>query len=214
MVFVRNLARISFLITQKREKSTHTHTNRETFGMVSLPASRADLLSWLNEVTQLGITKIEQCGTGAALCQVMDSLYGTYIIHEHHPSNVGDVSLQKVKFASNLEWEYVHNFKVLQETFTKHSIDKAIPVQRLIKLKFQDNLEFLQWTRKFWEGKGGSLPGYNSVERRGGSSVVSSNKAEGIIHYLMMCSEEAWITATSLCTIYPTCITGRNQKGD
>lgn len=39
--------------------------------------SRNDLLNWLNELLQLNIAKIEQCGTGAALCQVMDSIYGT-----------------------------------------------------------------------------------------------------------------------------------------
>lgn len=45
--------------------------------MASVPESRAELLIWLNEVTKLGIGKIEDCGKGAALCQVMDSLYGT-----------------------------------------------------------------------------------------------------------------------------------------
>lgn len=91
----------------------------------------------------------------------------------------GDVPLQKVKFTTILEWEYINNFKVLQEAFTKHSIDKAIPVQRLIKLKFQDNLEFLQWMRRFWEGKGGSIPGYNAVERRSGAGVILSSRTDG-----------------------------------
>lgn len=134
-----------------------------------------------------------------------------FFVWYHTPlMNVGDVPFQKVKFNANQEWEYVNNFKVLQETFTKHHIDKAIPVQRLIKLKFQDNLEFLQWTRKFWEGKGGSLPGYNPIDRRNVANVVINNKTEGIIHYLMMCREETCITATSLCTIHSTCITSRH----
>ena len=37
--------------------------------------SRTELLAWLNELTQLGYTKVEQCGTGAAHCMVMDSIY-------------------------------------------------------------------------------------------------------------------------------------------
>lgn len=161
--------------------------------MASLPESRTDLLNWLNEVTRLGVTKIEQCGMGAALCQIIDSLYGNLSFHFIF---TGDVSLQKVKFTTNLEWEYINNFKVLQEAFTKHSIDKAIPVQRLIKLKFQDNLEFLQWMRRFWESKGGSTPGYNAVERRSGAGVIISNKTDGNIYYSIS-SKETWITATN-----------------
>ncbi len=37
--------------------------------------SRSDLLAWVNELLQINYTKIEQCGTGAAYCQVLDSIY-------------------------------------------------------------------------------------------------------------------------------------------
>src|SRR5258708_21944396 len=40
--------------------------------------SRTELLQWLNDLLQLNYTKIEQCGTGAAYCQVIDSIYGTH----------------------------------------------------------------------------------------------------------------------------------------
>ena len=40
--------------------------------------SRTELIAWVNEVTQLGYTKVEQCGTGAAYCQIIDSIYGAY----------------------------------------------------------------------------------------------------------------------------------------
>lgn len=45
-----------------------------------------------------------------------------------------------------------------------------IPVERLIKLKFQENLEFLQWVKKFWDANypGGS---YDAVGRRGGKAL-------------------------------------------
>lgn len=43
-------------------------------------ASRTDLLAWLNELLQINYTKIEQCGTGGAYCQVLDSIYGTDIV--------------------------------------------------------------------------------------------------------------------------------------
>jgi RP/EB family microtubule-associated protein len=88
--------------------------------------------------------------------------------------------MSKVKFDSKQEYEYVSNFKVLQDSFTKHGIDKPIPVDRLIKCKFQDNLEFLQWIKKFWESNS-PLADYNPVARRkgvpGSSSSSSSTSA-------------------------------------
>jgi len=100
--------------------------------------SRTELLSWVNDLTGLGVTKVEQCGTGAVYCQVMDSIYR-------------DLPLSKVKFQAKHEYEYVTNYKVLQGAFDKHHIENAIPVERLIKCKFQDNIEFLQWMKKFWD---------------------------------------------------------------
>ena len=40
--------------------------------------SRSDLLLWLNELLQINYTKIEQCGTGAAYCQILDSIYSVF----------------------------------------------------------------------------------------------------------------------------------------
>lgn len=100
--------------------------------------SRVDLLNWLNATLNLNYTKVEQLGTGAAYCQIMDSIYL-------------DVPMGKVKFDATKEYEYLNNFKVLQSSFLKHKISKTIPVERLIKCKFQDNLEFFQWIRKFWK---------------------------------------------------------------
>lgn len=37
--------------------------------------SRGELLQWLNSLLHLGVSRIEQCGTGAIYCQIMDSLY-------------------------------------------------------------------------------------------------------------------------------------------
>ncbi|KAI1486743.1 calponin homology domain-containing protein [Biscogniauxia mediterranea] len=119
--------------------------------------SRQELVAWLNSLLQLNMTKVEQCGTGAALCQVFDSIFL-------------DVPMSRVKFNVNSEYAYVQNFKVLQNTFTKHQIEKPIPVEALTKCKMQDNLEFLQWTKKFWDQY---YPGgdYDAVGRRKGSGA-------------------------------------------
>ncbi|PSS38112.1 hypothetical protein PHLCEN_2v19 [Hermanssonia centrifuga] len=38
--------------------------------------SRTELVAWVNDLLQLNYNKIEQCGTGGAYCQIMDSIYG------------------------------------------------------------------------------------------------------------------------------------------
>lgn len=87
--------------------------------------------------------------------------------------------MSKVKFDTKHEYEYVANFKVLQHTFDKHKIDKIIPVDKLLKCKFQDNLEFMQWVKRFWDQ---NYPGgeYDAVGRRkggGGAGSVKSSPA-------------------------------------
>ncbi|CAD6571645.1 MAG: hypothetical protein TREMPRED_000334 [Tremellales sp. Tagirdzhanova-0007] len=79
----------------------------------------------------------------------------------------GDVPLQRVKFNSKMEYEYLDNFKVLQKAFNTHRIDKPIPVDRLVKCKMQDNLEFLQWLKKYWDTNSRG-EGYDAVGRAGG----------------------------------------------
>jgi hypothetical protein len=46
---------------------------------------------------------------------------------------------------------YIENFKILQSSFKKKGVDKVIPVERLVKGRFQDNFEFAQWFTKFYD---------------------------------------------------------------
>ncbi|CDM33948.1 Calponin homology domain [Penicillium roqueforti FM164] len=125
--------------------------------------SRQELLAWLNNLLQLNLTKIEQCGTGAALCQVFDSIFM-------------DVPMSRVKFNVNTEYAYLQNFKILQNVFARHQVNKPIPVQSLTKCRMQDNLEFLQWVKKYWDQH---YPGgeYDSVGRRKASGAVGAAPA-------------------------------------
>lgn len=63
----------------------------------------------------------------------------------------GCILLKKVKFQARLEHEFIHNFKVLQASFKRMNVDKIISVERLVKGKFQDNFEFIQWFKKFFD---------------------------------------------------------------
>merc|ERR1740128_1428852 len=78
----------------------------------------------------------------------------------------GSVPMKRVKFATNLEHEYIQNFKLLQGAFKKLSVDKVAPVDRLVKGRFQDNFEFIQWFKKFFDvNYDGSE--YDAFEMRG-----------------------------------------------
>jgi len=87
--------------------------------------SRQDLLNWMNDLLQMNITKIEQIGTGAILCQIFDSIYGTICRSFCALISVGNVAMHKVKFNTLQEFEYIQNFKVLQSCLTQNGIDKV-----------------------------------------------------------------------------------------
>lgn len=100
--------------------------------------SRHDILTWINDCLQAEFCKVEELCTGAAQCQLMDMLYP------------GSVAIKRIKFDTKLEHEYIQNFKLLQAAFTKLNVDKAVQVDRLVKGRFQDNFEFMQWFNKFF----------------------------------------------------------------
>merc|ERR1719461_2366772 len=80
------------------------------------------------------------------------------------------VQLKKVKFKTKLEHEFIQNFKVLQASFKKMGVDKIVPVDKLIKGRFQDNFEFLQWFKKFFDANYQGQE-YDAMGARGGSTV-------------------------------------------
>uniref|UniRef100_A0A2K5IBP2 Calponin-homology (CH) domain-containing protein n=1 Tax=Colobus angolensis palliatus TaxID=336983 RepID=A0A2K5IBP2_COLAP len=97
--------------------------------------------------------------TGAAYCQFMDMLFP------------GCISLKKVKFQAKLEHEYIHNFKLLQASFKRMNVDKVIPVEKLVKGRFQDNLDFIQWFKKFYDANYDGKE-YDPVEARQGQDAI------------------------------------------
>eukprot|EP00976_Prorocentrum_cordatum_P116950 1196233-Prorocentrum_minimum.AAC.11 len=118
---------------------------------------RTELLKWINTTLGLSLTKIEQCAPGSVACQLMDVL---------HP---GMVPLNKVNFNAKNEYEYVNNYKILQTVFDKLNIAKHVEVNKLIKGKALDNLEFMQWLKKHFDqsvGTGKRLEDYDPAARR------------------------------------------------
>uniref|UniRef100_T1GWD4 Calponin-homology (CH) domain-containing protein n=1 Tax=Megaselia scalaris TaxID=36166 RepID=T1GWD4_MEGSC len=126
--------------------------------------SRHDMLAWVNDCLQASFSKIEELCTGAAYCQFMDMLFP------------GSVPVKRIKYRTNLEHEYIQNFKVLQGAFKKMNVEKIIPVDKLIKGRFQDNFEFLQWFKKFFDANYDGRD-YDPLIARGGIKLGSGTSA-------------------------------------
>lgn len=115
--------------------------------------SRNDLLTWLNDLLKTNISKIEQLGTGSAYCLLFDQIYP------------GKLQTSKVNVKAKSEYEYTTNLKLLQQAFLKVDIQKPIEVnsfffirihiflkiEKLIKLKYQDNFDFLIFLKRLHE---------------------------------------------------------------
>lgn len=100
---------------------------------------------------------LSQTCSGAVACQIMDIL---------HP---GSVKMQKVDFNVRSDYEFERNYKELQQAFNKIGIDRAFNVKALSKGKRQDNNEFMQWFKGYWDHVTGGqdfAAEYDAVARR------------------------------------------------
>lgn len=98
----------------------------ESYGITSgvYSVSRTVLLDWLNDILQLNITKIEQCATGAVYCQIIDCLYP------------GTFKMSGINWKAKQDFEYMDNYKILQNAFRKNGITKVLNVDMLIKARY------------------------------------------------------------------------------
>ncbi|CAG9532849.1 unnamed protein product [Cercopithifilaria johnstoni] len=125
--------------------------------------SRHEMLMWVNDCLQSNFAKIEEMHTGAAYCQFTDFLFP------------GSIQLRRVKWNSRLELDWLSNWKLLQTSWKTLGVDKIVPVEKLIKGKFQDNFEFLQWFKKFFDANFDGHE-YDPLEARGGEPLPSDVK--------------------------------------
>ncbi|KAL7736853.1 hypothetical protein ACLKA6_015687 [Drosophila palustris] len=111
--------------------------------------SRHQMLEWVNTMVNGHFKKIEELCSGVAYCQMMEMIFPNCI------------NIKRVKMSAKLEHECFHNMKLFQGALTRLKLDKTIPVDRLIKGRFQDNFEFLQWFKKFFDSQ---APGLENIK--------------------------------------------------
>ena len=175
--------------------STTTTKKMSGIGMMD-PAffvGRNELVMWVNTLLKTKIQKVEQCASGAIYCQIMDAA---------HPNIV---PMHKVSFAARAEHEYVQNYKVLQTVFDKLRIAKNIEVEKLCKARPLDNLEFLQWMKRYFDVTvGEATEGYDPVQRRMGckgggaqtSVSISTTTTSTSSSSVAVCSKKHQTTTT------------------
>lgn len=108
-------------------------------GQTTENLSRIELLAWVNRTLLSEFKKVEELCTGAAYCQLMDVLFP------------GCLQLKRVKFCTNVEHEFFNNLRIFQNALVHQKVMKTVPIERLVKGRFQDNFEFLQWFKKFFD---------------------------------------------------------------
>ena len=107
---------------------------------------RKELLEFFNNLLDVEYTKIEQTATGAMACQLTSLIFP------------GSVAMSRVNWDAKADFEFVQNYKILQNAFNKHKVQRYVDVDKLIRAKYQDNLEFCQWLKAFYEQSGAVRP--------------------------------------------------------
>ncbi|EDW02704.1 microtubule-associated protein RP/EB family member 1 [Drosophila grimshawi] len=131
-----------------------TSDMKPTVSLTSVNAenlSRHQMIEWVNTMVNGNFKKIEEMSSGVAYCQMMEMI------------SPNCINLKRVKMSAKLEHEFFHNMKLFQGAFGRLKMDKTVPLDRLIKGRFQDNFEFLQWFKKFFDSQAPGLENIRSA---------------------------------------------------
>jgi len=142
--------------------------NKESIGIMD-PAffvGKNILIKWVNDLLNVNLSKVEEMATGAYYCQCLDMIYRDPPL----------ISLGKVNFGAKFDYEYVKNWNILQSAFTAQGIQKYVDVTKLVKAKYQDNLEFFQWFKSWFDSKYGGAGDYDPKARREASIKAKGGK--------------------------------------
>lgn len=115
---------------------------------------RKELLDFFNDLLELNLVKIEQTASGAVACQLTEYIFP------------GSIPMHRVNWEAKADFEFVQNYKLLQKAFNKHHVKRHVDVDRLIRAKYQDNLEFCQWLKAFHDQSGVYRSEYDPVAAR------------------------------------------------
>mmetsp|Transcript_15926 Transcript_15926/g.24794 ORF Transcript_15926/g.24794 Transcript_15926/m.24794 type:complete len:293 (-) Transcript_15926:162-1040(-) len=152
---------------------SHLQSTDAAVGMMDAAyfTGRRELLEFFNSLLDMNLTKIEQTATGAVACQLTDYIFP------------GSIPMSRVNWGAKSTYEYVANYKLLQSAFSKHKIGRHVEVDKLIRAKYQDNLEFCQWLKAFYDQSGAFREDYDAMAVRckgkGGNTYTYNGSGGG-----------------------------------
>ena len=76
--------------------------------------------------------------------------------------------MQKVNWKAKFEYEFMNNLKIFYKMLEKIGASRKFDVNKLAKAKYQDNLETIQWLKRYLEKTATKIEDYNPVSRRNG----------------------------------------------
>ncbi|CAB9508576.1 Microtubule-associated protein RP/EB family member 1 [Seminavis robusta] len=123
---------------------------------------KRELLEFFNSLLDMNLSKIEQTASGAVACQLCDYIFP------------GSIPMKRVNWEAKSDYEYIQNYKLLQQAFGKNKVQRYVDVDKLIRAKYQDNLEFCQWLKAFYDQSGVQRPDYDPVAVRSMGKGASS----------------------------------------
>uniref|UniRef100_A0A2N9J486 Protein ATEB1 homolog 2 n=1 Tax=Fagus sylvatica TaxID=28930 RepID=A0A2N9J486_FAGSY len=154
---------------------------------------RNEILTWINNRLQLNLSRIEEAASGAVQCQMMDMTYpGVVPMHKVNFDAKSEYDMiqnykvlqevfNKLKIDKVISSHWVGStirvcpflpdlsgFEEVGIGFLSEFLDQHIEVNRLVKGRPLDNLEFLQWLKRYCDSVNGGImnENYNPVERR------------------------------------------------
>lgn len=96
--------------------------------------SRAFILRWLQGLG-VSLSRIEDVGKGVALCRILKMIDGSFPRFKEDPQTRND---------------YLGNLQLVKQYLERKGIKLYFPIERMVNMKMQDNLEVIQWFYKYW----------------------------------------------------------------
>lgn len=75
---------------------------------------RRELLDFFNTLLELNLAKIEDTASGAVACQMTEMIFP------------GSIPMSRVNWEARSDYEFVQNYKLLQNAFNKHNVQRYV----------------------------------------------------------------------------------------
>ncbi len=121
--------------------------------------SRKVILDWLEDIG-FPISKIEDVGKGIVLCQILKQIDNGFPAFRTNPET---------------ECDYLYNLSLVKKYFMDNNTNLYLPMEKMCKLKMQDNLEVIQWFYTYWMKT--EKTNKSNLEKANKSSLEKTNKS-------------------------------------